>query len=99
MTVVPTGKKLPAGMPARETLTVQLSLASATPSWDSPIIKPHEPVVPGGVPAVTSAGAVMVGGVVSLAQVSEFTLILCEHELDRPPESVTVQVITVKPIG
>src|ERR1044072_7048830 len=51
------------------------------------------------VPTVTSAGAVMVGGVVSLPQVFELTVTFCAQLAVRPSASVTVQVMPVTPTG
>ena len=63
--VVPTGKKFPGGTPLRLIETApQLSLAEAVPRVASLTTTPH-PVAPGPVPAFTSGGAVIVGGVVS----------------------------------
>src|SRR5256885_3836552 len=77
------------GTPVRviETEDEQLSSAVATPSSSSRSAE-HELVV-----AVTSAGTLSVGGVVSLP-VDEM-LIVCKQDTTRPMSSVAVQVITV----
>src|SRR5215207_2746495 len=85
--VVPTGKKLPAGTPVRETLTEQpSSVASAVPNWASPTTRPQAPpLLP--VENVTSGGAVMVGGAASLPAA---TVTVCVQESMRPVLSVAV---------
>lgn len=74
--VIPTGKKFPEGTPVLTKLTEQLSVALAVPSSDSPITKPQEPTVFGGVVIETSAGASMVGLSVSVPQLLELTMML-----------------------
>jgi hypothetical protein len=48
---------------------------------------------------LTSSGAVIVGFSVSVPQALELTVIRWLHELVRPDESVTVQVMKVLPTG
>src|ERR1041384_2047067 len=93
--VVPMGKKFPAGTPVRETETEQPpSSASARPKVASLTTTPHvAPSAP--VDTLTSGGAVMVGGVVSLL----LTVTVCVHEAERPTLSVAVHVIVVVPTG
>ena len=97
MVVVPTGKKLPAGTPVRETLSDagQLSSVVGVPSSVSPTTTPQLPVVSPGVETVTSGGAVMVGAVVSFT----VTVTVCWQLAVRPSESVAVQVMVVVPAG
>ena len=94
---MPTGKKLPAGMPVRATFSDagQLSLVTGVPNSVSPTTKPHDPVVSAGVDIVTSSGAVMVGGVVSVV----VTVTVCVQLTVRSLESVAVQVMVVVPAG
>src|SRR5262249_36236060 len=49
ITVVPTGKKLPAGTPVRVTFTVQLSVAVGVPNSVSPTTTPQAPTASRGV--------------------------------------------------
>ena len=87
MTVVfPTGKIFPAGTPVRVTVTPgQLSLAMAVPSVASATTVPQL-VAPGPVLALTSAGAVMVGGIAGLS----VTVTSCRTVAVFPAASVAV---------
>ena len=91
MVVVPTGKIFPDGTPLRATLTLPaLSAALALPSCASVTRVPHE-VAPTPVLAVTFAGAVSVGAVVSLIVNAVVAV------LTFPTESVAVIVIVCTP--
>src|SRR6185369_8796567 len=65
--MLPTGKIFPAGTPVRMTVTpAQLSFATAEPSCAS-VTNVPQLVAPGPVLTLTSAGAVMVGGIAGLS--------------------------------
>jgi hypothetical protein len=85
--VSPTGKTLPEGTPLRATVTpAQLSLALAVPSVPSrsPTVTPHD-VAPAPVYNTLSAGAVIVGGVLSM------TVMVCVELALLPAASVAVK--------
>jgi hypothetical protein len=84
--VLPTGKIFAAGTPVRVTVTpAQLSFATADPSCASVTSVPQL-VAPGPVLTLTSAGAVMVGGIAGLS----VTVTSCCPAVVFPAESVAV---------
>ena len=76
-TLVPTGKRLPAGTPSRAIVTEQLSLAVAAPSTASLMNVPHD-VALGPVAVVNAGGALTVGSVWST------TVTIALDELEAP---------------